>query len=107
MKSTVAALLLAAALATPAVLVLAPTPAAAQGLSVRIGPPPPPRAERPPHPPHHFRHAEWMPGHWTWNGRRYIWTAGYYVEGRPNAHWIPGHWDASPGGYVWTDGHWG
>ena len=39
-------------------------------------PPPPPRVEyRPPGPPFP---AVWVPGHWRWNGYRYIWIRGHY-----------------------------
>jgi hypothetical protein len=41
-------------------------------------PPPAERAEvRPPRP---HPGAEWVPGHWTWKGRRlgYVWVAGHW-----------------------------
>lgn len=39
-------------------------------------PPPPPRVEyRPVLPPYP---AVWVPGHWRWNGYRYVWIRGHY-----------------------------
>ncbi len=60
---------------------------------------PPPRGER----------FLWQPGHWHWNGYRYIWNGGHYVERRPYyRHWIAGHWEWAPrwGRYVWRPAHW-
>ena len=68
---------------------------------------PPPREERVP-PPRGPREI-WEPGHWQWNGRRYIWVAGHYVERRPQyGHYEPGHWVWAPGQnrYVWRSAHW-
>ncbi len=56
---------------------------------VREGPPPPPPViveNRPPppeviverRPPPPFAYAVWVPGHWRWNGHRYVWSHGHY-----------------------------
>ncbi len=39
-------------------------------------PPPPPLVEYRPAPP--FRRAVWVPGHWRYNGYRYVWVRGHY-----------------------------
>jgi hypothetical protein len=60
---------------------------------------PPPRGER----------FLWQPGHWHWDGIRYVWIGGHYVERRPHFHhWVEGRWDWAPrmGRYVWRPGHW-
>jgi len=60
---------------------------------------PPPRGER----------FLWQPGHWHWDGFRYVWIGGRYVERRPHYHrWVEGHWDWSRGAgrWVWRPGHW-
>jgi len=38
--------------------------------------PPPVIVETPPPPPR--AHMVWRPGHWRWNGRRWIWRPGHY-----------------------------
>ncbi|HLG86513.1 MAG TPA: YMGG-like glycine zipper-containing protein [Alphaproteobacteria bacterium] len=69
-------------------------------------PPPAPRYEAVPPPP--AEHLSWVPGHWRWDGYRYVWEQGHYVA-RPYARstWIPGHWVQRPQGWVWEEGHWG
>jgi hypothetical protein len=66
---------------------------------------PPPQLETPPTGPSPL--AMWQPGHWSWNGAQYSWTAGHYVE-RPTstANWTPGHWQQGPTGWVWVEGYW-
>jgi hypothetical protein len=71
---------------------------------VRIAPPPPvvERYGPPPHP-----GWVWHGGYQRWNGRRYVWVPGYWVQPpRPRAVWIPGHWVQRPGGWVFIRGHW-
>ena len=41
------------------------------------GSPPPPLVEVRPEAPRLYR-AEWAPGHWRWNGHRYVWNRGHY-----------------------------
>ncbi len=67
-------------------------------------PPPPVKIEvKPPKP---APHAVWIPGHWKWNGRRYVWVPGHW-ELRPRGKtWVPGHWKKTPRGWVWIPGHW-
>ena len=77
--------------------------------------PPPPRAHGPA-PPLGPRQA-WSPGHWHWNGMRYVWRPGRIVYRAPGGHrWVPGHWartrppgappGAPPGSRAWRPGHW-
>ncbi len=74
---------------------------------VRIGPPPPPIVERIPPPPPEHPYWAWHPGYHRWDGERYIWVPGTYVEPPfRGAFWVPGHWRHRPGGYVWIEGHW-
>lgn len=67
--------------------------------------PPPPRYERIPEPPSHEHH--WAAGHWTWDGRGYIWVPGHYhARPRPGVAWVDGHWERHERGWFWVDGHW-
>lgn len=72
--------------ATAAVLIsaaaFAPAHAQAQGrthvIVVRDAPPP---LRHEPMPAARRGHA-WVPGHWDWNGRRYVWERGHYERVR-------------------------
>ena len=70
-------------------------------------PPPPPRYEPPPPPPPPGRMI-WRPGHWNWNGVRYVWVPGHYIVRPPVANrWVPGHWARGPyGHWHWVPAHW-
>jgi hypothetical protein len=41
--------------------------------------------------------AVWEPGHWDWNGRRYVWLGGHYVDRRAQ------HGRYAEGNWVWSD----
>jgi hypothetical protein len=41
-------------------------------------PPPPLIVERVPPPP--AAYLVWIPGHWRWNGVRYVWRRGHYAR---------------------------
>lgn len=70
------------------------------------GPIPELRPEGPPPPPP-GRGYGWQPGHWEWNGRRYVWVGGRHVrQRRPGGEWVPGHWEPRPRGPVWVPGRW-
>jgi hypothetical protein len=102
-----------------AILALGLGSAAAQGPPGPPPPGPPPGAPPPPAavpapryeavPPPPGPRVVWQPGHWHWNGVRYVWFPGAYVERRPGyGHYVPGHWRWSPGRgqYVWVAAHW-
>jgi hypothetical protein len=77
-------------------------PAAAQP----AGEVPPLQAEPPPPPPPGPRYV-WAPGHWHWDGARYVWFHGEYVIRHAGWHeFVPGHWAHRPGGWVWIAAHW-
>lgn len=85
-------------------VLLAGTLSAGAQVYVRVGPPPPVREVIPPNP-----HPGWVwqQGYQRWDGSRYVWVPGTYVEPpRPHAVWVPGHWRHAPHGYIWVDGHW-
>ncbi len=68
--------------------------------AMRYEPLPPP----PPGPPLSWT---WLPGHWVWNGRGYVWVPGYYVRRPPRyVGWVPGRWVLRRRGWVWVDGYW-
>jgi hypothetical protein len=68
-------------------------------------PPPPIRAEIPPPAP--SAQALWRFGHWSWNGSKFLWTPGRYVERpSPAASWVPGYWEQRPEGWIRVDGQW-
>ncbi len=96
------ALLVTAALVLGAAV--APTPAEAGALVVVKAPPSPRIEVRESRPgPDHV----WVAGHWRWNGRCHVWSAGTWVR-RPSPHstWVGGHWVKRHGGWTWLPGHW-
>ncbi len=67
--------------------------------------PPPKRAEIPPPAP--SPHSLWQSGHWSWEGAKYVWARGQYLERpTPTANWLPGYWQQQSGGWVWVAGRW-
>ena len=77
-------------------------------LEIAPGAPPPPRYEAvPPPPPGRAEVVVWVHGRWRWDGARYDWVPGHYIERpRREARWHEGHWDHRPGGWVWVEGDW-
>ena len=102
MKRLLAGLAMAGCLSAPALPAMA---AVGVGVSVQVGAPPPPIVERIPVAPGpgYF----WRPGHWYWNGARYVWRRGGYIV-RPYARavWVPGHWQQGPRRTYYVEGHW-
>jgi hypothetical protein len=78
------------------------------GLAAAQAYPPPPalRPEGPPPPPPGDRYA-WVPGHWHWDGVRYIWRRGHYVIRAAGWHeFVPGHWAQRGPRWVWIPDGW-
>lgn len=68
------------------------------------GPVPEPRAEVVPGPRAGYY---WEPGHWHWNGNRYVWVDGHWIAGGPrHGHYVVGHWRWNGARYVWVPAHW-
>ena len=76
----------------------------APGIRVNIAPPMPRVEYRPVAP---YAGAVWAPGHWSWNGYRHVWAAGYYQAPRRGWVWEPAHWQPQyAGGFIFVPGHW-
>ena len=41
-----------------------------------------------------------------WNEQRYDWSPGYWAQGRADWDWMPAHYVWSPRGYIYVDGYW-
>jgi hypothetical protein len=70
---------------------------------------PPPPGEGGPPPPIPGPNG-WLlePGHWHWNGYKYVWIYRHWIRSAPGyVHFIPGHWGPSPTGPRWYPAHWG
>lgn len=50
--------------------------------------------------------AIWVPGHWKWNGRKYVWKSGHWEVKPGGKTWTPGHWEKRGRGWVWVKGRW-
>jgi tetratricopeptide (TPR) repeat protein len=49
----------------------------------------------------------WQPGHWDWNGIKYIWTTGQYVPAAGHGNrWRPGWWSPRLEGWTWQPPRW-
>ncbi len=55
-----------------------PPPSPAYVVEPGAPPPPAPIVEAVPSPPGAY--YVWRPGHWRWNGFRYVWIRGHYVR---------------------------
>jgi hypothetical protein len=72
---------------------------------IHAGPPPAVIVERP----GPALHAGWVwiPGYYRWNGMRYVWVPGRWVNPpRRGAVWVPARWVPRGGGYVYVAGYW-
>lgn len=70
-------------------------------------PVPPLLAERVPAPPRASVPLIWQPGHHEWDGRRYNWVAGEWVERSPQGTlWQDGYWRRDGTAYAWVPAHW-
>lgn len=65
--------------------------------------PPPVIVERiPPPRPNYI----WRPGYQRYDGRRFVWVKGTYVQSRPGYAYSNPHWRHGKKGYEFTPGHW-
>ncbi|MEW6761374.1 MAG: YXWGXW repeat-containing protein [Pseudomonadota bacterium] len=96
--------------ATAAVLIstaaFAPVQAQAQGRTEVIvvhKAPPPLRHESIPAA---RRGYEWVPGYWSWNGRRYVWERGHYEKVRAGYVYHRPEWRQDRNGWYLDRGGW-
>ncbi|CAH0226794.1 hypothetical protein [Roseomonas sp. CECT 9278] len=94
---------LAAVTATAAGVATA-TPAAAQGITLQIGPPPPPAYARRPPPPRRGR--VWVDSHYRWNGNRYTWQEGHWQRERRGRSYAQPRWDQDGDRWRYSPGRW-
>lgn len=77
---------------------------AAAAQPMPYGPVPGPQSEAVPPP---RAGAIWEPGHWHWNGERYVWLRGQWSIGGPRyGHYMQGHWGWDGGHWAWRPAHW-
>lgn len=78
--------------------------------------PPPPSAlvvKQPP-PPHRIEvvparpspQQQWAPGHWDFQGGRFLWIAGHWMTPRPGWVWEGAHWRQAGKEWRFVPGHW-
>ena len=68
---------------------------------------PPLLAERVPAPPRASVPLIWQPGHYDWDGARYTWVAGEWIErSRQGTLWQDGYWRRDGAAYAWIPAHW-
>ena len=79
--------------------IVAALPAAAQAPT----PPPPPHVEAPP--PSPGPDAIWVPGHWTWRGKAWVWDSGRWEKAHGRSY-VPGRYRQTPEGWVHEPGRW-
>ena len=100
-RSLLTSLLAAGALAPLGVAAL-PSEAEAQARPNRA--PPPPRRERRPPP---KRGHTWIPGHWSWDGRRgWVWSEGFWDRNRSGHRFTGPRWVFRRGQWVYEPGRW-
>ena len=73
------------------------------GPSVAYAPPPAPGVVYAPGPPP-YRSAVWVEGHWEWDGYQYVWSDGYWVDGRDGCDFVQPRWENRGGAYVYVPG---
>lgn len=81
-----------------------PVQATVQTGVIYQAPPAPRAAYVPPQP---YANAQWVEGHWEWNGGQYVWVDGYWVEARQGYVYVQPRWERRGTGYVYVDGGWG
>src|SRR5271156_1056396 len=92
---------------THAILIVGMTMTAGTAMAQPYQPVPPPQDEAGPPPPAPGPRYVLEPGHWRWNGVRYVWIGRHWVFRQPGwgAHYVPGHWSRF-GGWHWVPAHW-
>jgi hypothetical protein len=71
--------------------------------------PPPPRPKSAQSPPSDSRHGPndvWVEGYWDWDGARWIWVPGNWVEGKPGMTYVADRWVRRGKGWVLVPGGW-
>ncbi|WP_431274307.1 YXWGXW repeat-containing protein [Variovorax ureilyticus] len=92
-----------ASLLTVGAAMVAPTAAQAQAvISVQVGPPPVRHEPVPPPRPGYV----WAPGHYEWNGHRYVWYRGDWMRGRPGYAYRAPEWREHNGRWDYQSGRW-
>jgi hypothetical protein len=66
--------------------------------------PPAPVAETVPPAP--YVDSYWIPGHWRWEGDRFLWTNGHWEQSRPNMLYHNAYWSNEHGGWIFHPGQW-
>ena len=70
-------------------------------------PVPAPPAEMVPAPPRSSVPLIWQPGHYDWDGARYIWVPGHWVDRAGHGTlWQDGYWQRAGAGFTWVPPHW-
>lgn len=73
-------------------------------IEVNSAPPPPPaRIEVAPAPREGYIYA---PGHYGWDGTRYVWMEGEYIKDRPGHHYEPAVIEREGEHWRFRAGHW-
>jgi len=68
---------------------------------------PAPLTELVPTPPRSSVPLIWRPGHYDWNGSRFVWVPGRWVDRAGHGTlWQDGYWKRRGSGYVWVPAHW-
>ncbi len=65
--------------------------------------PPAPRVEQMPEA---RRNHVWVPGHWDWRGKRYVWVKGKYVRDRRGYVYDAPTWEERDGRWHRAGGNW-
>lgn len=108
MRTSLAALTLAALVAASGCAGAAPPQRVVVREEVIVARPPPALRTEVilvrPGPPERF---VWRPGFWRWDGRDYDWVPGAWIERRgPRGEWVRERWVVRHGGWVFVPGHW-
>lgn len=50
----------------------------------------------------------WVKSHWMWDGGKYTWKEGYYIEAKEGYDWIDGDWERNvkTGWWRFNEGYW-